>query len=151
MRIEFIKCQVVKESTGNYPSIKRITSPGNIFNIAVEVLEMDKLAEEYIYAILLNTKNDINAIVEISHGTLNSSLVHQREVLKAAILYNASAIVLLHNHPSMDPAPSCFDDNVTQTIRDACTIMDIRLLDHVIIGNGYYSYKEQNPSLLSKT
>ncbi len=106
--------------------------------------------QESFWVILLNRKNNPMGRIMISLGTLTSTLVHPREVLKPAILASASAIIVSHNHPSGDPAPSAADVQVTRQLRDSCRILDIDLLDHVIVGEsatdplgrGYYSFRE---------
>ena len=106
--------------------------------------------QESFWVILLNRKNRAMGRVMISLGTLTASLAHPREVFKPAILASASAIVVAHNHPSGDPAPSSADIQVTRQLREAAKIMDIDLLDHVVVGyaesdplgRGYYSFRE---------
>lgn len=102
------------------------------------------LDKEHFYAILLNRKNHVIAAPTISIGTLSESLVHPRELFKEAVSYSASAIILVHNHPSGDPSPSSQDVLVTRRIAEAGNLLDIAVLDHVIIGNNtYISLKEQ--------
>lgn len=102
------------------------------------------LDKEYFYAILLNRKNHVIATPTISVGTLSESLVHPRELFKEAVSHSASAIILVHNHPSGDPSPSPQDVVVTRRIAEAGKLLDITILDHVIIGNDtYISLKEQ--------
>jgi DNA repair protein RadC len=84
----------------------------------------------------LSTKRRVIAYHEISRGSLDSTLVHPREVFKAAILANASAIVFAHNHPSGDPTPSPDDLALTSRLVSAGTVLGIDVLDHVIIGDG---------------
>jgi DNA repair protein RadC len=104
---------------------------------------------ESVWVIALNTKFRPLGRVKISSGTLNSCLVHPREVFRAAIMASACSIVLVHNHPSGDPAPSPADVAVTRKIREAGEIMQIELVDHVIIGCptddplglGFYSFR----------
>ena len=93
---------------------------------------------------MLNTKNSIVGIQEITRGSLSASIVHPREVYKAAILHNAASIILAHNHPSGSPSPSREDIAVTERILKAGKILDIPLLDHVIIGDPrFVSLKEK--------
>jgi DNA repair protein RadC len=104
---------------------------------------------ESVWVIALNTKFRPLGRVKISSGTLNSCLVHPREVFRAAIMASACSIVLVHNHPSGDPAPSSADCTITRKIRESGQVMQIELLDHVIIGctvddplgTGYYSFR----------
>jgi DNA repair protein RadC len=105
---------------------------------------------EWFIAILLNRKNRPIARQIVTKGTATSSLVHPREVYKAAILSGATGIIVAHNHPSGDPAPSRADIQVTRQLREASKIIGIDLLDHVVIGTaeddpmgrGYYSFNE---------
>lgn len=105
---------------------------------------------EWFITVLLDRKNRPLGRTVITKGTANSSLVHPREVFKPAILAGASAVVVSHNHPSGDPAPSRADIQVTRHLREAAKTLDLDLLDHVIVGTkeadprgvGYYSFNE---------
>ena len=90
--------------------------------------------KEYFIAVFLDSKNKIIKDEIISIGTLNSSLVHPREVFKEAIRNSANSIILLHNHPSGDCGPSPEDKATTEKLKDAGEIVGIKLLDHLIIG-----------------
>ena len=104
---------------------------------------------ESVWVISLNTKFRPLGRIKIGSGTLNSCLIHPREIFRAAIMTAASKIVLVHNHPSGDPQPSAADHRITKVIRDAGEVMQIELLDHVIIGckeddptgMGFYSFR----------
>ncbi|MCQ2361795.1 MAG: DNA repair protein RadC [Acidaminococcaceae bacterium] len=99
--------------------------------------------EEHFYVLHLSPNNKVIAQTEITKGTLTGSLVHQREVFREAIIHHAAKIVVVHNHPSGDPSPSREDHTVTKMLRDAGEIMGIKLVDHVIIGDGnYYSFSD---------
>jgi DNA repair protein RadC len=89
---------------------------------------------EHFRVVLLNTRRRMIGLEDISHGTLDTILVHPREVFKRAIAANASAIVLVHNHPSGDPTPSEADIKVTRDLIRAGQLLKIDVLDHVIIG-----------------
>lgn len=122
---------------------RKITSPEDVYNYFSELLKYDK--REQFITILLNTKNEIITHLTISVGSLNSSIVHPREVFNAAVKKSAAAMVLLHNHPSGNPAPSKNDKNITNRIIEAGSILGIDILDHIIIGyDRYYSFKEHN-------
>jgi DNA repair protein RadC len=97
-----------------------------------------------VFAILcLMTKHRVIAYHEVSRGTLDSTLVHPREVFKAALLANAAAIIVAHNHPSGDPTPTADDIQVTRRLLATGEVLGIDVLDHVIVGEGrYYSFKE---------
>jgi len=89
---------------------------------------------EHFQVVLLNTRRKLTEVVKISQGTLDTLLVHPREVFKPAIAANAAAIVLVHNHPSGDPTPSEADIKVTRDLIRAGQLLKIEVLDHIIIG-----------------
>ncbi|MCL6442276.1 MAG: DNA repair protein RadC [Alicyclobacillus sp.] len=93
---------------------------------------------EHFVVLLLDTKHNIIGFNTVSIGTLDASLVHPREVLKPAILANASGILVAHNHPSGDPNPSPEDIAVSKRLDEACRIVGISLVDHLIIGDNRY-------------
>ncbi len=93
--------------------------------------------------VLLNAKNKVMLVEQISEGSLNSSVVHPREVFAPAVLRHAAAILVGHNHPSGDPTPSREDRSLTDALAQTGNIMGIPLLDHIVIGYGtYFSFKE---------
>lgn len=96
--------------------------------------EMRLCEEENLFALYLNTRNRLIQKSRIGIGTLDSILVHPREVFRRAISFNASSVILVHNHPSGDAAPSPADIRVTREIAEAGSLLRIPLLDHVIIG-----------------
>lgn len=104
---------------------------------------MQDLTVEECHILLLNTNLRIIGSVMISHGGIAGASVDVREVLRHALLNQASSIVLCHNHPSGNIAPSRDDDQLTQRVKEACRMVGIRLLDHVIMGdNTYFSYMD---------
>lgn len=92
-------------------------------------------AEEFLIA-TLNTKLCVQKVIRITRGTLDASLVHPREVFRAAIADAASAILLIHNHPSGDPTPSRQDREVTDRLKQVGQIVGITVIDHIVVGNG---------------
>lgn len=100
--------------------------------------------KEFFVALFLNTKNHITGKEVLSIGTLNASLVHPREVFRAAIRHSSASIICLHNHPSGDPTPSTEDIKITKRLVEAGNLIGIDVLDHIIIGDGrFISLKEQ--------
>ena len=141
-KVNVVSIQLVKEKSLAYGSIQINCSKD------AAVIAGDFLAgadREHFVVMCLDTKNNVNALNTVSVGTLNSSLVHPREVFKAAILANSNAIILCHNHPSGDPSPSKEDLEVTKRLVEAGNILGIEVLDHVVFGdNGkYVSFKER--------
>lgn len=90
----------------------------------------------------LDTKHRLISFEELSRGTIDSAAVYPREVVKAALKHNAAAVILAHNHPSGDTEPSDADRTLTTRLKDALALIDIRVLDHLIIGVGAYSFAE---------
>ena len=105
--------------------------------------ELSELGYEKFIALALNTKNHVTAVLPVSSGSLNASIVHPRELFQRAILANAASIIVCHNHPSGDPTPSPEDIALTRKLVEAGQLVDIPILDHVILGYGKYSsFKE---------
>ncbi|MBO8161113.1 MAG: JAB domain-containing protein [Thermosipho sp. (in: Bacteria)] len=141
--IQLLKLKVVKEKGARYDVPKKVTCPDDIKKIAIEVLELDEQAEEVLALVTLDTKLKVTGVFEVSRGSINSSIVHPREIFKRAMLVNASSIAILHNHPSGDPKPSKEDNKITRRLQEAGNLLGIELIDHVIIGDdSYFSYKE---------
>ena len=137
-RINFYKLKIVKEDSELY-EVPVIKSPTEVYQAAKQLLALHEEPEEHFCILCLNTKNKIVGVHTISIGSLNASIVHPREVFKAAMLNNASGIICLHNHPSGDPEPSREDIEITHRLVNAGNILGINVLDHVIIGEQSYS------------
>lgn len=120
----------------------KISSPNCLYGFLKK--EIGNSDREILLAIFLSTKNDVLGIQRVSVGSLNSSIVHPREVFKGAILSNASAIIIAHNHPSGDVTPSGDDIATTKRLEQAGMILGINLLDHLIVSrNNGLSLREQ--------
>lgn len=120
----------------------KISSPKDVGDLLME--EMRYLKKEYLKVILLNTKNVVISIKDVSIGSLNSSIVHPREVFNYAVRSSSSSIIICHNHPSGDPEPSEEDINITKRLKECGKILGIDLIDHIIIGNSkFVSLKEK--------
>jgi DNA repair protein RadC len=110
--------------------------------------EMRALQKESLRVLLLDTRYHLIAAEQVSLGSMNESIAHPREIFRPALLGSAHAIIVVHNHPSGDPTPSAADHNLTRRLADAAELMQIKLLDHVIIGapaagrEPYFSFKE---------
>jgi DNA repair protein RadC len=120
----------------------KISQPRDAANLLME--EMRYLKQEVLKVVLLNTKNAVILVKDISLGSLNSSIVHPREVFNEAVKRSCASIIVCHNHPSGDPTPSSEDINITHRLKECGKLLGIELLDHLIIGNGnYISLKEK--------
>jgi len=117
--------------------------PQTIMRSSVEVYELfrsrfERSDREEFIVVLLDAKNRMIGFHVVSVGSLTSNLVHPREVFKIAILGNAASVVLVHNHPSGDPTPSAEDQSITQRLIDLGTVLGIRILDYIVVGDGRY-------------
>jgi DNA repair protein RadC len=128
---------------------KKITSSSLCYEILKEMYDADTLEYfESSIAIYLNRANNTIGWQKISQGGLSGTVVDVRIILATALKCGASAIILSHNHPSGNLFPSTSDDKLTEKINDACKIMEIKLLDHMIItSEGYYSYSDEGKIL----
>ena len=140
-RINIVSIKMVKESSFLYQT-RKISSPKDAYEMIKEQLEgLDR--EQFIIA-CLNTKNEPTNITVVSVGSLNKAIVHPREVFKTAILSNAASIMAFHNHPSGETTPSQQDIQLTNRLYEAGELLGIKLLDHLIIGDGTFtSLKEK--------
>lgn len=122
---------------------EKFKSPSGIHKLMTEQFELHKKAEEYVYLVSMDIKCNPLGIFELSHGTVNSSLIMPREIFIRALLSGAVGIIIIHNHPSTDITPSKQDLLVTEKIAQAGQMIGVELLDHIIIGgNEYCSMKE---------
>ena len=125
---------------------QKLDSPELVYDLLGT--EMRALSRESLRVVLLDTKLQLMRTEEVSSGSLNESTAHPREIFRPAFLHSAYAIILVHNHPSGDPAPSDADHRLTRRLAEAATLLQIRLFDHIIIGtadNGrrpYFSFRE---------
>lgn len=119
-----------------------IENPKDVVNIISK--ELADKTKEHFKIIMLNSRNKVIGISDISIGTLNASLVHPREVFKEAIIHCSASLILVHNHPSGDPEPSDDDLIMTKRLVESGKLVGIEIIDHIIIGkNRYYSFKDK--------
>jgi len=127
---------IVKEEITNYLKTgTRFTAPSQIYETFSFLMKETK---EMFLTAHLDGKNRIICMDLVSIGSLNQSIVHPREVFKTALLSSAAAIILVHQHPTGDPYPSSEDIAITRRLKEAGDIMGIKILDHIIIGDGEY-------------
>ena len=123
------------------PNKYKVKNPWDIYKYYMEGLRYKQ--NEVFKVVLLNTKNEIITDIDVSVGTLNSSLVHPREVFKEAIRRSSNKMILIHNHPSGSVEPSNEDKNITDRLIKCGELIGIEVIDHIIIGDGlYFSFKE---------
>ena len=118
------------------PSPRALSRPEAVALLALDLTRAADDDKEHFWVVLLNTQNHYLMHTEVSVGTQSASLVHPREVLGPAVREGAAGLILIHNHPSGDPTPSREDLRLTRQLADGATLLDIKLHDHVIVGNG---------------
>ena len=127
---------IVKEEITDYLKTgQRYITPSQVYETFSFLMQETK---EMFITLHLDGKNRIICMDIVSIGSLNQSIVHPRSVFQTACLSAAAAILCIHNHPSGDPTPSSEDISITRRLKDAGEIMGIRLLDHIIVGDGEY-------------
>jgi len=137
-----VRYSVKKDDDGRPVVVGRtVASPKDAASVLRTLLQDEPME---VFAIpCLSTKQRLIAYHEVSRGTLDSTPAHPREVFRAAILSNAKAIAVAHNHPSGDPTPSGDDVALTRRLVATGELLGIQVVDHIIIGDGrYYSFKE---------
>jgi DNA repair protein RadC len=100
--------------------------------------------KEHFMALHLDSKNRLLCIEVVSVGSLSAAVVHPREVFKSALLSSAAAVLFVHNHPSGDTVPSLEDREITRRLKEAGELLGIRVLDHIIIGEGFLSFADRD-------
>ena len=130
-------CELTKRISRpvDYAKIK-IKNTKDIAKIFIDEMKYEK--RELVKLVLLNTKNIILKIVDISFGGTSSAIVEPKEILAEAVKIGAPKIILIHNHPSGDPEPSLADFEITTRLEKASNLLGIELLDHIVIGDGNY-------------
>lgn len=140
--VEFVRLALIREA--GFLTQPKVETPDEARAVFRQFL-MGELDREHFALLCLDTKHRPTAIQIVAVGTLDSLLVHPREVFKTAILTNAASIICAHWHPSGDPEPSLDDMKVTYRLMQAGELLGIKLLDHLILGaeNYYLSLKER--------
>ena len=133
-RLRLATWTVVREP--GQPSPRTLSDPEAAALLALDLVRACDDDKEHFFAVLLNPQNHYLMHTEVSVGTQSSSLVHPREVLGPALREGASSLILIHSHPSGDPTPSREDLRLTRQLVEAAQLLDLRIHDHIIVGNG---------------
>lgn len=123
-----------------------LSNPAAVADLLKKILKKEDCLskdKEHFWVIIVDTRNKVRFVELVSMGTMNSSLVHPREIFRRAIRRGASSIILGHNHPSGNPEPSEEDLRITKRLVEAGKIIGIEVLDHVVIGTSGFSFKEK--------
>lgn len=141
IQIEAVLELIKRYCTEEIPVDEAITSSQQIYERMR--LKIGNIDHEEIWLLLLNRRNQVIREIQMSTGTSTASIMEVKTAIKHAILENAEAIILCHNHPSNSTLPSPQDDNLTRDLTRACEYMKIRMLDHIIVtANNHYSYRD---------
>jgi DNA repair protein RadC len=106
-------------------------------------LKLSEKQHEVFAVLFLDTRHGVIQYLELFRGTVDGSSVHAREVVKEALACNAAAVIFCHNHPSGVSEPSTADENITKRLKDSLALIDVRVLDHIVVGNDIVSFAER--------
>lgn len=129
-------CEIAKRMSRALDLNIVIKNPKDVADLLIDELRYEK--REVVKVLILNTKNVVKKIVDITIGNTSSATIEAKDALQEAIKMGMPKIILVHNHPSGDPNPSMSDINVTENIEKAAEIFGIKLLDHIVIGDGTF-------------
>ena len=126
---------------GRFERLDVLHNPSDTKNYLV--IQLSQLEQEVFGCIYLDTRHRVICFEKLFYGTIDGASVHPREVVKNAIRHNAAAVILAHNHPSGVAEPSTADQRLTQRLKDALSLVDVRLVDHIVVGgSGAASFAE---------
>lgn len=132
------------KSSTNVPQVDNLGTPEKVFHLLNIMFSAKDLTEEHAWLIGTDTKLKVKGIFELSVGTINASLMSSRSIFMKLLLLDCAGFIIAHNHPSGDPTPSKADIETSTVIHEAAKILDIKFFDFVVIGNNYYSFRENN-------
>jgi DNA repair protein RadC len=118
-----------------------MTSPSQTFDY-FRLFYAEKQEREHFALMLLDSQHKVLECSVIFSGTIDGASIYPREIVKAALVANAAAVIVAHNHPSGQPEPSTADKRITERIKSALALVDIRVLDHIIVGDSCYSFAQ---------
>ncbi|CAK1769439.1 DNA repair protein RadC [Vibrio crassostreae] len=159
------KLQELQDAPGEYYQLTEPVSPDELLDMA-KAIAIDRLSRgatldspeqtkrtlsgllqgmdrEVFGVLFLNTQNQLIEFEILFYGTVNSASVYPREVVKRALLWNATSVILCHNHPSLCSEPSQADRRITRQLSDALALIDVRILDHFVVGETVTSFAER--------
>ena len=141
--INLVKELNIEYHISKLKDLKVLSSPNEVYEFVKSKLAGRR--DEQFMVIYLNTKNKIIDFEISAEGTVNQAAVYPRKIIRKALECNAAALILSHNHPSGEPEPSQSDIELTNSLKEVCETMDIKLLDHIIVGKlGFFSFKKKS-------
>ena len=139
MYVPLVRTYAVREKKVLYKG-EKVNSPEKVMELANEILK--NVDREYLLALSIDSQSEPVALEIVSIGTIDYAVVEPREVLKHGLLANAAGLIIVHNHPGGSCIPSKQDKKVTERMKKAGELIGIPLQDHVIVGDGYFSFAE---------
>ena len=127
--------RLVKEHSGLYDLDKKIASSTQAADICRQLYDMHELSYEKMVILTLDTQLQVVGCFEVARGTIDESVIYPREIATRALLTNAKAVILAHNHPSGTSKPSAADINMTKKVKDVLAMLGMNLLDHIIVAH----------------
>jgi DNA repair protein RadC len=146
-RLKTFRIQFVAEPAES-PVGSPCRSSTDVDSVARSIFQTLDADKEHFVLLAMNNKNRVNGFKVISTGSLTASLVHPREVWRAALHLCAAAVIFVHNHPSGEPAPSQEDIEITRRLKETADVLGIRVLDHVVLGNDHRFFSFSDRGLL---
>ncbi len=137
MEIYKTSIKLVRETTTQYNNTN-IKNINDIIKLVDNIEDIKNNDVENVYIICLNNKSVPVNYSLIAKGTINTSMIDPKTIFKTILLSNANAFIMVHNHPSGDPTPSEEDYKITNILKQASNLLDIKFLDHIVIGNDNY-------------
>jgi DNA repair protein RadC len=143
-RLKTFQVQFVAEPA-EFPAGSPCRASNDVERLARSIYQRLDADKEHFVLLTLNNKNRVNGFKVVSTGSLTASLVHPREVWRAALHLCAAAVIFVHNHPSGEPAPSQEDQEITRRLKETGDMLGIRVLDHVVLGDNerFFSFSDR--------
>jgi DNA repair protein RadC len=143
-RLKTFQVQFVAEPA-EFPAGSTCGASNDVERLARSIYQRLDADKEHFLLLTLNNKNRVNGFKVVSTGSLTASLVHPREVWRAALHLCAAAVIFVHNHPSGEPAPSQEDQEITRRLKETGDMLGIRVLDHVVLGDNerFFSFSDR--------
>jgi DNA repair protein RadC len=143
-RLKTFQVQFIAEPA-EFPAGSPCRASNDAERIARSIYQRLDADKEHFLLLTLNNKNRVNGFKVVSTGSLTASIVHPREVWRAALHLCAAAVIFVHNHPSGDPTPSQEDQEITRRLKETADVLGIRVLDHVVLGENdrFFSFSDK--------
>lgn len=133
--------RIVKEKEYDY-TVKYLTDPKRVEELVNACLNLRYQCEERVILICCDTRLSPVAIFEVAHGTVDQCMVTAREIIQRVLMAGATGFIMVHNHPTQDVSPSEYDRQFAEQLESISVLMNLKLMDFIIIGDGYYSFRE---------